>query len=155
MWEQVLVFLAVFIAAATPWLEVLLVIPPAILAGLDPTLTALVAFAGNLLTVLLVIHGWERWSRWRAARAGGSAVPVVASAKSLRAERLMQRYGVPGLALGGPLLIGIHLAAVIAVGLGARRAQLVGWMSLSLAGWTLVVTLLSVAGAAHWLPGAG
>lgn len=151
MWEQFLVFLAVFVAAATPWLEVLFVIPPAILAGLNPALTALVAFAGNLLTVLLVIYGWEAWTRRRAA--GAAAQPAPGSRRRQRAEHLMARYGVPGLALCGPILTGVHLAAVIAVGLGARRAPLVGWMSVSLAAWTLVVTVLSVVGIAHWLPG--
>jgi Ca2+/H+ antiporter, TMEM165/GDT1 family len=44
-------YLLVFLAAATPVLEVLVVIPAGVLAGMPPTMTALVAIAGNLTTV--------------------------------------------------------------------------------------------------------
>ena len=50
-------YVVVFLAAATPVLEVLVVIPAGVLAGLSPAPTAIIALAGNLSTVALVAVG--------------------------------------------------------------------------------------------------
>jgi UPF0716 family protein affecting phage T7 exclusion len=50
----------VFLLAAIPLVEVLLVIPTAVALGLNPALVALAAFAGNLATVVLVIVSSDR-----------------------------------------------------------------------------------------------
>jgi Ca2+/H+ antiporter, TMEM165/GDT1 family len=71
IWGYVLVFLA----AATPMVEVLIVIPAAILAGMAPLPVALLALAGNLATVALVVVAGDRGiaalRRWRAGRRAG------------------------------------------------------------------------------------
>lgn len=90
-WSYVLVFLA----AATPVVEVLVVIPAAVLAGMAPGPTTLLALAGNLSTVILVgvagdrVIGW-----WRGRRRERDWQP---SRRSQRARELAQRWGVPGL----------------------------------------------------------
>ncbi|HWI03978.1 MAG TPA: hypothetical protein VNT52_09160, partial [Acidimicrobiales bacterium] len=53
-------YVVVFLAAATPVLEVLVVVPGGVLAGLSPGWTALVAVAGNLSTVALVAVAGDR-----------------------------------------------------------------------------------------------
>ncbi|MBS4024566.1 MAG: hypothetical protein KGZ96_02705 [Clostridia bacterium] len=58
----------------------------------------------------------------------------------------MANYGVPGLALAGPLLTGVHLAALVALGLGAQKNAVSIWMTISLLIWTVVVTAASVFG---------
>jgi Ca2+/H+ antiporter, TMEM165/GDT1 family len=142
---------AVFVAAAVPWLEVLLVIPPAVAAGLDPVAVAILAFLGNVIPVVAIVAGYDAFRRRRAR--GGAPPSGRRSRRRERAQRLMARYGVPGLAVAGPLVTGVHLATVLAVALRAPRARVVGWMSASLLAWTVVITALSVAGAAALLPG--
>jgi Ca2+/H+ antiporter, TMEM165/GDT1 family len=141
----------VVVAAATPWLEILLVIPPAVAAGLDPLAVGVLAFLGNVVPVVAIVGGYEAFQR-RRARTGARASHG-RSRRRARAERLMERYGVPGLAVAGPLVTGIHLATVLAVALRAPRARVVGWMSASLLAWTVVITALSGVGAATFLPG--
>ncbi|QBI22107.1 hypothetical protein ER308_18045 [Egibacter rhizosphaerae] len=138
-------YLAVLIGAAVPWVELLVVVPPAILLDLDPTLVAIVAFVGNFLPVLGLVAGWSVILRRREAR--GKAAPGSAeSGRYARGRRVARRYGVPGLALLGPLLTGIHLAALIALGLGASRREVVIWTAGSLALWAAGTALATVGG---------
>jgi hypothetical protein len=61
MWE----YLTVFVLAATPLVELLVVIPLGIGLGLGPVPVALLAFAGSRAST------WRPWPPWRWARRGG------------------------------------------------------------------------------------
>ncbi len=60
--------LLVFLLAATPWLEILIVIPVAIAYGLNPVGVTVVAFIGNTLPVWGVILAYNKWVAWRRKR---------------------------------------------------------------------------------------
>lgn len=166
----------VFVLAAIPWLEVLVVIPPAIALGLEPTLVGAFAFLGNALAVVALVAFAGRLSRWWRGRrnpavAEGAAGPTDSSATASaddpprspprssdptdpndgsarfrRARRLWDRYGLIGLSFAAPILTGVHLAAVAAVAAGATERATVGWMTVSLAVWTVVLVGASVFG---------
>jgi Ca2+/H+ antiporter, TMEM165/GDT1 family len=143
-------YVGVFLAAATPWLEILLVIPAGVAVGLDAVPVGVVAFLGNALPVTGIVLAHDAAQRWRIRRRqrrGGQA-RAVPSPRTERARRIMRRYGLPVLALAGPLVTGIHVATAIALALGARRLAVVWWMTASLALWTVVVTALAAAGVA-------
>ena len=137
-------YLIVFVAAAVPVIEVLLVIPPAILAGMSPLLTAIVAFAGNMSTVVLVAFlGEGIFSRLRKTRLGGSGKP---SPRMQRAGELVRKWGVPGLGLLAPLLTGTHLATIAALTTGASVGTVLRWMTLGLLGWSFLMAGVTAAG---------
>lgn len=115
---QQLGLLGVFIAGAIPWLEAVTVIPVGILIGLDPVLTLVFAIAGNIITVVMFAYLSEKilqWAARRRARKSGSAGP---DGRSERARRIFDRYGIFGMALLGPLVIGTQFAAAVAVSFG-------------------------------------
>jgi len=138
-WQYALVF----VLAATPWLEVVVVIPAAIALDLNPIAVAVLAFLGNTLAVYVIVFFYARlrswWRAWRGETDGESG-------RSKRARRLWDRYGMAGLALASPLLTGIHLAAFIGLALGASNRSTAGWMTGSIALWTIVLTAGSVWG---------
>ncbi|WP_207589341.1 small multi-drug export protein [Halomontanus rarus] len=136
-------YLLVFVLAATPWLEILIVIPIGVALDLDPVAVAVVAFAGNVVPIYLIVTLFDRISTWLARRRDDDDER---SARSARAKRIWRSYGLPGLALAAPILTGVHLAAVLAMGLGARKRATLGWMTLSIALWTVVITVVSVTG---------
>ena len=138
-WQYVLVF----VLAATPLLEILVVIPIGVALGLDPVLVAVVAFAGNVVPIYGIVLAGDRLSAWLDARRDGER-----SSRRARAERIWNAYGLPGLALLAPVATGVHLAALLALGLGARGRSTLGWMTASIAVWTVAITALSVTGAA-------
>lgn len=139
--EIVWSYLLVFIAAATPWLELVLVIPVAIGLGLAPIPVTVVSFIGNALPIYAIIGLFQRWEQRRGP---------VQRRWSPRAQRIWNRYGVPGLALAGPAVTGIHLATIMALALRADRRATAYWMTLSLALWAIITAVLTVLGFESW-----
>ena len=137
-------YLLVFLGGAIPWLEVALVVPLGIVSGLSPVWVMIAAFTGNLLTVLFVIFGFEKvriWLQKRKKNKGGEP-----SKKEARGKRIWNKYGMPGIALLGPLLIGTHLSAFIGLAFGAKKGTATFWMVTSIAVWTLVLGILTALG---------
>jgi uncharacterized membrane protein len=134
----------IFLGAAIPWFEIALVIPLGIVWGLSPSMVMLVAFVGNMLTVLMLIIGFDKFRDWYTKRqeAKGKAT----SKKSERAVRIWNKYGLPGLSLLGPILIGTHIAAFIGMTLGATKRNTTVWMVISIGVWTLVFGIVTALG---------
>ena len=130
----------VFILAAIPWFEILLVIPPAIALGFDPLLVTALALFGNLSTVLFVIVFQDRVLDWYRRRRDGE------SSRSDRARRLWDRYGLPVLAGASPIVTGSHIGAALALLFGSPRNRVAGWMTVSLVVWAVGIAALSVLG---------
>jgi len=140
MWEYFLVFLG----AAIPWLEIALVIPLGIVAGLSPIWVMVLAFVGNMLTVIILIVGFNKIKIWWMKRQ--EAKGKAGSKRSNRAKKIWSKYGLPGLALLGPILIGTHIAAFIGMTLGADKKWTTIWLTISIALWTLVFGILTALG---------
>ncbi|TYT60519.1 small multi-drug export protein [Natrialba swarupiae] len=137
-------YVLVFVFAAIPLIEILVVVPIAIGLGLNPIATGVVAFAGNALSVcgLVVFH--RRLTEWWRARRGTNESE--GGGRYARARRLWDRYGLPGLSLGGPVLTGVHVAALVALFAGSRSRAVVGWMTVSIGAWTALLVAGSVFG---------
>lgn len=150
MWDDILLYLTVFVLAATPWVEILVVIPFGIGVGLNPVAVGIVSFIGNLVPIYLIVVGYQRIQTWWSERRGKLLVDPSdkswESGRRARAMNIMRRYGVPGLALASPILIGAHLGAVITLIVGAPRNRIIGWMAVSLALWTVAIAVASYFG---------
>lgn len=143
MIDSLLAYAAVFVGALVPWFE-LFVIPPAIALGLNPIAVGALAFAGNAMATMATIVWWQRLTAWWQRRRGRTL--GAGSRRGARGLRVFDRYGVPGLALQGPVLTGIYLAVVLALSLGASRRGVVAWSLTSLAAWTIGLVAATVAG---------
>ncbi|MDZ7678281.1 MAG: small multi-drug export protein [Acidimicrobiales bacterium] len=141
LWQYVLVFLT----AAVPMLEVMIVIPASVAAGMHPVPVGLLAFAGNATTlVLAVVAGDEVIGRMR-REPRGDAPP---SRRRERVRRIAYRWGLPGVALLGPLTVGSHTAALAAVALRMPRGLVLAWSLAGVAAWSIVFAVLSAFGRA-------
>lgn len=136
--------LVVFAAAATPWLEVFLVVPAAIIAGLPVGPTIAIAALGNIATLIPAVLLSDRLRERLRRRRGDDHTPP--SRRQQRSRQLFDRYGLPGLALLGPLVTGIHLAALVAVGAGAPRRPTILWLSGGVAIWSLAIGIATLIG---------
>lgn len=158
--ETWLGLVGVFLGGALPWLEAVVVIPAGILAGL-PALPVIVAGAvGNLLTVGIAAYAGEwligKWSAWRHRRkaASGDKTDPEAEARRTRKsaknrariERLMNRGGLPLLALVGPLGLGTQISAVVAVSTGVRATVSFIWISAGTVVWCIIAGVAAVTG---------
>ncbi len=143
MWEYFLIFLL----SATPWIEILFVIPPAIAAGLPPIPVAIVSFLGNLIPIIGIVYFYEQFKKWWDARRNktenNDRHPIEDEPDSRRKKmgrKIWDKYGLPGLALLAPVVTGVHLAAVVALFSGSHRAVIIFWMFWSLILWTVILT---------------
>ncbi|MBK1727292.1 small multi-drug export protein [Halorhodospira neutriphila] len=127
----------VFVLAATPWIELVVVIPAGAAMGLPTLPVTATAFIGNALPVLAIVALFRWWERRRGP---------VRRRWGPRARRVWRRYGLPGLALLAPVVTGIHMASVMALALGTPRRRTVQWMVASLAGWAAVTGALTALG---------
>lgn len=141
-------YLLVFLAAATPVVEVLVVIPAGILAGLSPVTTTIVAVVGNLTTVVLVaVVGDAILAWWRRRRPQQPQQrDGLPSRRAQRARELAQRWGVPGLALLAPVTTGTHIATVAALTTGSDTRRVLAWMAVGITIWSIVIVGATVAG---------
>jgi Ca2+/H+ antiporter, TMEM165/GDT1 family len=142
----VLALLVVFVAAATPGVAILLVIPAGIAAGLPPVGVTLLALAGNVTALAVVVLAGERIRRALGRRSKDSDPGQKRSRRSERAQRLAERWGVPGLALLAPVSTGTNVAAVAMIALGASRGMALAWLTAGLAVWAVGVAVASVLG---------
>ncbi|WP_077619023.1 small multi-drug export protein [Bacillus sinesaloumensis] len=169
-------YLLVFILAAVPLFELIAVIPIAIVGGLSPIPVAILGFLGNLLTVLLLILFVDKIKVWMKARKQkknpvrevermepleGEGIISQESAeihaaeeskKEKRARTIFDKYGLPGLTILGPLLVGSHISAFMSMSFGSSRKLVTGWMITSLLVWTIVFTALAGSGISFFAP---
>lgn len=144
-------YVLVFVLAALPFFEVIGVVPFAILSGLHPVTTAVIGFIGNVLTVLFLIVFVDRFKAWWLKRKEEQG-DEKGEKKQLRARKIWERYGLPGLALIGPFIIGSHLAALMCMSFGTKRKQVAVWMTVSLMMWTALAASLTGAGFHYFAP---
>lgn len=143
--EGIWQYAALFLLAAAPWLDVFIVVPAGIVWGLQPVAVAIVGFAGNFLMIVLLGLLFNTYRNWRDKRRAAKGV-AAENKRETRARNLWERYGLPGLALLAPVLVGTDLAALMALTFGSSRTRVIGWMGVSLAVWTVVMTVSSVYG---------
>lgn len=129
----------VFLFAAIPWFEILLVIPVGIGLGMNAAGVAVFAFLGNVLPIYAIIAAHRRVTEWWEGRHDSDGE----SDRQGRARAIWDRYGLPGLAIASPIVTGVHLAAVIALALGSGRRAVGIWLTASIALWTAILTIAS------------
>ncbi|WP_042160927.1 small multi-drug export protein [Paenibacillus gorillae] len=143
--EGIWQYIVLFLLAAAPWLDVFVVVPIGIIAKMNPVAVAITGFAGNFLMTLLIGIFFKQFSNWRERRRLKKGITAL-SKKETRARQIWDRYGLPGLALLAPLIFGTDIATLLALSFGSSRVRVIQWMAVSLALWTIVMTLGAVYG---------
>ena len=137
----------VFLFAALPWVEILVVIPVAIGVGLNPIATGVIAFAGNVGSVYVLLLFHRRIARWRKRRGPKPEADENTTKRRHKwARSVWDRYGLPGLSLAAPVLTGVHLAALLALAAGSRSRAVGSWMTVGIAAWAVALVAGSVVG---------
>ncbi|HLS10188.1 small multi-drug export protein [Lentibacillus sp.] len=142
MFIYVIAYLFIFLLGATPFMEILGVIPIGVAAGLPAIPVSVVAFLGNVSTIWLLLlmaeRVKERLKKRREKKGKGSS-----EKRGKRGKAIWNKYGLPGLAFVAPVLVGSHLAAMIAIGAEGGRQQIFLWMTISIIFWATVTGIAS------------
>ena len=138
--DAFLQYIVLFLLAFAPWMDVSIVVPLGVLWGLNPVAVGLTAFFGNLILILLLGLFFKQIDRWRKVRKQKKGIDSP-SKKENRSRRIWERYGIPGLALLAPIVVGTDIAALLALTFGSSRVRVISWMATSLAIWTVIFTV--------------
>ncbi len=136
--------LGIFIAGAIPWFEAIAVVPAGIIFGLDPILTVAAAAIGNAITIFIFAYGGNSIRSWVMKRrvAKGKAAE---SPKYAKAQRAFDKYGIYGMAILGPILIGTQFAAAVSVAAGVKPLKVSILVSASMLIWATAIAVALVA----------
>ncbi|MFM1993767.1 MAG: hypothetical protein RL537_456 [Actinomycetota bacterium] len=136
--------IGVFIAGAIPWFEAIAVVPAGIVFGLDPTLVVVAAVIGNASTIFLFAYAGSRIRSWLLKRRQAKG-KVGESKRFVRAQEAFNKWGVYGMALLGPLLIGTQFAAAISVAAGVKPLKASLIVTIGMAFWAVLIAWALVA----------
>ncbi len=137
--------LVVALAGAIPFVEGEVSSVIGVLGGLDPIVAGVAGAIGNILSVLAVVLVTSRVRTAIHANAGGPAGSSDATARPSkgrqRLARFVDRYGVPGASLLGPLALPTQLTAATLVGSGISVRRVLIWQVAAIVLWTTLSTL--------------
>lgn len=152
MLQDLLVQLHDLVSGLAPWQQVLALVPVGAIPfiesylgsflgtalGIHPVLAIPAAVLGNLAATLLVValagRTRDAVTRGRDERPESERKPSRFREKVATA---LDRYGVPGVCLLGPLVVASQITGPTLVALGATRTRVQLWMSISIIAWGL------------------
>jgi hypothetical protein len=141
--EQLGLF-GVFLAGAIPWFEAIAVVPAGILFGLDPVLTVISAAAGNIITIAVFAYGGGALRKWIVARRVATGKEAE-SPQFVKAQQAFDKYGIYGMAVLGPILIGTQFAAAASVAAGVKPLKTTVLISSAMVIWAVAIAWVMVA----------
>lgn len=155
--------LIVALAGAIPFIEGEGAVTIGIIGGINPVVAAIAAIVGNFacVAVLVLVSSSARAAvvnRKRArvlangngADAGveeivDAAVEDESARKAARRQKFqsaLERYGVPGVSLLGPLLLPTQFTATMLAAIGIGKVRILIWQAVAIIGWTTILAVL-------------
>lgn len=135
--------IGIFIAGAIPWLEAIGVVPGGILFGLNPLWVVVSAVAGNTITIFAFAYGGDQIRAWLKKRRAAKG-QVGESKRFEKAQASFDKYGIYGMGLLGPILIGTQFAAAISVAAGVKPLKTSVIISISTLLWSVAIAVAMV-----------
>jgi hypothetical protein len=133
---------AVFLISLVPFLEGYTAAALGIFIGFPAIPTIIAASLGNWLSIMAIIALYEKLRQRRNTKQKEKH----SSKKMEAARKLFSKYGVPGVALIGPLAFGHHIGAFISLVSGSSRRYVALWMTVGVLAWTILVGILATFG---------
>ena len=162
MFQDLLAQLHTLVSGLDPWLQTLVLVPVGAIPfiesylgsflgtslGIHPALAIPAAVIGNLIATFAAIALSSR-ARDAVASGLGRRRGELAAAETAPAERrpsrfrakvaaALDKYGVPGVCLLGPIVVASQLSGPALVALGAARGKVYLWMGISIILWGAV-----------------
>jgi hypothetical protein len=122
-------------------LELWAAIPAGLALKLNPFCVALISAAGTISSAYLVLIIGEPLRKWLL-----SFKKTSIDKKDCSFRQIWEKYGIAGLCLISPLLLGAHLGAAIGITLGGNKKAIAFWMTISCIIWSSIFTILGTMG---------
>ncbi|MGN7978371.1 hypothetical protein ACTJJ4_12420 [Microbacterium sp. 22195] len=135
-------------AAAIPFVESHFGTLIGVIAGVPLPIAMLAAIAGNAVSMLAFVFAASAARRKVLARRTPAEAAPEPTARRQRVKRMLDRFGVPGVSLLGPMVVPNQFTSSILVSLGANRTVVIVWTSISIVLWSIIFALLGQLGLA-------
>jgi hypothetical protein len=122
-------------------IELWAAIPTGLAFKLNPILIALFSAAGTITSAYLVLIIGEPLRKWLLSLRKTS---IEKNDNSFR--QIWEKYGIAGLCLISPLLLGAHPGVAIGITLGGNKKAIAVWMTISCLIWSSFFTILGTMG---------
>ena len=136
--------LGVFFATAVPLVDAVVMVPMAIAFGLNPTLTVILATAGDAIAIL-VFAFLSSSIRSRIIRRREAKGKTGESPRFEKAVRTFDKHGIYAVALTAPALIGTQIAAMASVAAGVKPFRASSLIIASTVIWSAGIAIAMVA----------
>jgi len=136
--------LGVFFATAVPLVDAVVMVPMAIAFGLNPTLTVILATAGDAIAIL-VFAFLSSSIRSRIIRRREAKGKTGESPRFEKAVRTFDKHGIYAVALTAPALIGTQIAAMASVAAGVKPFRASTLIIASTLIWSAAIAIAMVA----------
>lgn len=133
-----IVYMIIFLLSAIPFFEASYMTPIAVLGGTNFFLTLIFGLLGNFLSLLAVVIFSEKVMKWFMKDKNKS--------RSQRAENIWKKLGFHGFIFLGPFLLSSHITIIAAVAFGATKTRAVVYVTLSMIGWSVLLSSLAYFG---------
>lgn len=111
----------------------------AVAVGMPVPLAITAAVAGNWVAVMLLIIFIDKVRSWvKSRRRTEVADEKKYSKRKEKVMRAVQKYGVPGASLLGPMLIGTHINAFFMAVAGVDKRYLMIWQTVAIVVWGII-----------------
>ena len=106
--------LGVFIASVIPFVDAIAMVPVGIALGVNPYLTVIAAVIGDAIAIVVFAY-LSSTMRNRIIKRREAKGKTGESPKFEKAVRMFDKYGIYGMAIAAPALIGTQIAAMASV----------------------------------------
>ncbi|MBL8029252.1 MAG: small multi-drug export protein [Fibrobacteres bacterium] len=138
MLEIILKCISVYLAGV---FELWTAIPAGMALKLNPVLISLFGALGASTAVMIVLIVGEPIRKWLM-----SFKKSKVDNPDSRLKKIWDKFGVPGLSVIAPLLLGAHIGAAVGLTLGGNRAKIAVWMTISCFVWSAIFTFIGQMG---------
>lgn len=136
-------YIAIFVIALVPFLEVFVAVPVGLLLNLPFIPVLLIGTAANWISVMVVIV-YSTFIRTLLSKKNHSSHFL--GTRFTKAKIYFNRYGVPGISLIGPLIGANHIGALVCVMAKANKKRIILWQTISIVIWGAATGVLFLFG---------
>lgn len=138
-------YIAVFIIGFVPFLEAFVAVPIGILLDLPFILVVLVGATANWLSVMVLIV-FSSFTRSLFSEREKNNSDHFINRRFQKAKACFNKYGVPGIALLGPIIGTNHIGALVCIIAKANKKNIILWQTVSIVIWAIGTGVLLIYG---------
>ena len=136
--------LGVFIASVIPFVDAIAMVPVGIALGVNPYLTVIAAVIGDAIAIVVFAY-LSSTMRNRIIKRRADKGKTGESPKFEKAVRMFDKYGIYGMAIAAPALIGTQIAAMASVAAGVKTFRASTLIIASTLVWSAGIAIAMVA----------